>query len=98
MSTIEELEAALDWFNSHYAPSECKHYKPISKALQQAIEIKRGEKVVVPREPTYQMSNAGKWAAFEHAGDDEELQEYAADNDECALIYKAMITAAQEDR
>ncbi len=46
MTTIEELEAALEWFNSHYAPSECKHYKHITKSLTQAIAIKKGECVV----------------------------------------------------
>ena len=67
----------------------------IERLRTNMTEIEEGKSVVVPVEPTYEMQNAGKWAALEYCDGDEELEEYAPDNDECALIYKAMIAARE---
>lgn len=70
------------------------------EALTHAIEhMRRGAPEgwqLVPIEPIYEMQNAGKWAAFEYADGDETLEEYAADNDECTIIYKAMLSVAPQ--
>ncbi len=77
MTTIKKLEAALKDVNltiqknfdgcdgygrEHVEDFLLVHHAPVKEALTQAIAIKKGDMVVVPREPTERMLAAGKQA------------------------------------
>ncbi len=90
MTTIEELEATKKWYEEYftaiyggYIPN-APHHNTIRETLTQAIAIKKGDMVVVPREPDEKMI----CAAFEQC--DGYNAKYYRD------LYKAMIAAQEE--
>lgn len=89
MTTIEELEAAKDWIDVRKFDDNSQRMTEIldtiRETLTQAIAIKKGDMVVVPKEPDEKMI----CAAFEQC--DGYNAKYYRD------LYKAMI-AAQEER
>jgi hypothetical protein len=66
----------------------------IRSALKQAIEIKRGDKVVVPREPTQGFPSMAMKGAVTMW--DVTEQGTLIGHPQATAVYKAMITAAQE--
>ncbi len=105
--TIEELKEALAAYEfDTYCPDEFynKFGNTIRAALQQAIEIKRGEKVVVPRKPTEKQTQAGLSALpFDIKDETKKHDEHYKTTEKTVRnifmvegVYTAMITAAQE--
>jgi hypothetical protein len=98
---IEELEAALEWNerqieyvkNLDSGSGDLAPMTTIRDTLTQAIAIARGDKVVVPREPTKRMMNAF-YDAMRYRG----FQIIDMGGITCKPVYKAMIDAAQDGK
>lgn len=80
-AALEYRERVLDWFEDY-----CQ---TIEDALTQAAEIERGDKVVVPREPTRIMYAAMGDAVVK-------LNQPVHHDIIIDAVYKAMITAAEK--
>ena len=91
--TPEQIQSALDSFNNGYEGDpdffEFVHGKTIRHALTQALEIAKGDKVVVPREPTDEIIDAilDTGLVYADANDCGSMKAFK--------IYKAMIAVAE---
>jgi len=90
-----DYEAALKWIDNPQVYVPYDERQTICHALERMSEIERGKCVVVPKEPTVEMHNAG--CVFSHAKltvtSDCLLRLEPATIDP-SKIYKAMIAAA----
>jgi hypothetical protein len=107
--TTEQIQSALRWWDFYTYDQKREHKETIRNAITQALEIAKGDKVLVPREPTQEMIDAGIKAACNSKGIEMVLnQKIVVENEhfKCEIEslsytgideYKAMIAVAEGD-